>query len=281
MYWVGGDYLYLSKDDSALGPRPSFTWRNIIGVKDIIIQGSRWIFGDGASLNIWESKWIARPISFKTVAELIDVEHRAWQEGRIRELFLSCDVDAILDIPLCSSWPTNKLIWHYNLSGLFSVKSAYHMIMNGKRLTHGGSSKVYVVLWKSLTPMPFSNVPAAQIWEPSCFDQDAWNGVFGEGGNLEVTHTCTWHPPPMGMLKLNFDVRSMRAAGGGWGFVVHNGDGDIVLAGCKQSSRFLGPEIEEAKAYLFGLQYAKEVGLNNLIVEGNCLPLIQKLKDKK
>ena len=49
----------------------------------------------------------------------------------------------------------------------------------------------------------------------------------------KVTHPCTWHPPPMGMLKLNFDAGSMRAAGGGWGFVVRNKEGDIALAGCK------------------------------------------------
>ena len=43
----------------------------------------------------------------------------------------------------------------------------------------------------------------------------------------------------------------------------------------------MGPEIEEANACLFGLQCAKEASLDNLIVEGDCLPLNQKLKDKK
>ncbi|KAJ8424700.1 hypothetical protein Cgig2_018507 [Carnegiea gigantea] len=249
------------------------------------------------------------------------------------------------------------------------------MIINGKRLTHGGSSKGCSKLWRSVWSLEIppriklfawricrgvlpcgGNIAkrltlsdmrcsicgfveesdihallecslAAQIWESSCFDQDyveaagkrleaeafgdfvavlweCWNArnrfIFrSPDQNLavlsdraisfikayreflvkeeiqKVTHPCTWHPPPMGMLKLNVDTGSMRTAGGSWGFVVLNGEGDIVLAGCKQSSRFLGSEIEEAKACLFGLQCAKEADFDNLIIEGDCLPLIQ------
>jgi len=61
----------------------------------------------------------------------------------------------------------------------------------------------------------------------------------------------------------------------------HNGNSDIVLTGCKKSTRFFSRKIEEAKASLFGLQCAKELGLDNLIVKVDCLPLIQKQKYKK
>ena len=52
-YFPNNDIL-----NSNMGPRSSFAWRSIIGVKDIIVQGNRWLVGDGASLNIWESRWI-------------------------------------------------------------------------------------------------------------------------------------------------------------------------------------------------------------------------------
>ena len=48
-------------------------------------------------------------------------------------MFSPLDAEAIPAFPLCKSWPTDKLIWHYNSIGAFSVPSAYHLIMEDTR----------------------------------------------------------------------------------------------------------------------------------------------------
>ena len=73
----------------------------------------------------------------------------------------------------------------------------------------------------------------------------------------------------------------MGEHGWGWGFVVRDSNGDVVMAGVQQGLGFAGPEIEEAKAWIFGLKRATTAGINNLVIEGDCLALIQKLRAKQ
>ena len=65
-----------------------------------------------------------------------------------------------------------------------------------------------------------------------------------------------------------------------WGFVIHNSNGDVILVGVQQGPGFAGPELEEARARVFGLKSAIAAGLKNLVIEGDCAPLIQKVRDK-
>ncbi|KAJ8425867.1 hypothetical protein Cgig2_028212 [Carnegiea gigantea] len=86
--------------------------------------------------------------------------------------------------------------------------------------------------------------------------------------------TASWKPSMAGFLKLNFDGGKV----GGGGSVIRSSDGDIVLAGVEQGGSFGGPEVEEANTYLFGIKCARETGLDNPVIEADCLALIQKLK---
>jgi len=68
--------------------------------------------------------------------------------------------------------------------------------------------------------------------------------------------------------------------GHGWGFVVRNHVGDILLMGVKQGDGFSDPETEEARACLFALRTAVAYGYRRLEVEGDCLNLIGRLQSK-
>ena len=125
--------------DAILGSCPRFTWRSLWGARDLIIGGSRWLLGDGRVLNIWESRWLPRPFSFRpntakpinpsvwNVSDLINARVGYWRESIIKKVFVPCDVDTILSIPLCTSWPRDKLIWHFESNEKFSVRLAYHL----------------------------------------------------------------------------------------------------------------------------------------------------------
>jgi len=43
------------------------------------------------------------------------------------------------------------------------------------------------------------------------------------------------------------------------------------MAGYTNALNFANAEVEEARAYLFGIQAVGEAGYDNLIIEGDCL----------
>ncbi|KAJ8429000.1 hypothetical protein Cgig2_025667 [Carnegiea gigantea] len=78
---------------------------------------------------------------------------REWQrkEEIMWAMFIPCDVDIILDIPLCHSWPEDKLIWHYTSNDEFSIKSTYYVARSFHDPQHASSSAPQDnSLWKTI-----------------------------------------------------------------------------------------------------------------------------------
>jgi len=156
-YYMNGDVF-----TATLGFKPSYTWHSILGVRDIVLKGSRWLVGDRLSIEAWNSRWLPRPSTFKVitprpshlrsarVCDLIDYENACWHESLVRDYVLPIDAEVMLAMPLCASWPRDKLIWHYYPDGFFSVRSAYHMIMRAKLLSVEGSSCPQQNVWKMI-----------------------------------------------------------------------------------------------------------------------------------
>lgn len=55
-----------------------------------------------------------------------------------------------------------------------------------------------------------------------------------------------WSPAPTGIYKVNFDRAKLGEWGHGWGVVIQDGEGDMVVAVVEQGGGFLRLEIEEA-----------------------------------
>lgn len=96
---------------------------------------SRLCHGYFLTLNIYQSRWIPRPTSFKilsnaslplelTVSILIDKEHK-WDENIIRQHFDPEDSRKVLKIPLLRTPKPDHMIWAYDRQGMYSVKSGY------------------------------------------------------------------------------------------------------------------------------------------------------------
>ena len=74
-----------------MGKKPSYIWRSILAAKNIIKEGSRWVVGDGRSIEIWEARWLSSLVSGKamttrmdlglgnSVASLINHENGEWR----------------------------------------------------------------------------------------------------------------------------------------------------------------------------------------------------------
>ena len=50
-----------------IGHHLSYTWKGLWEAKLVIIKGSRWMIGDGNSVDIWSDCWIIRESSFKII----------------------------------------------------------------------------------------------------------------------------------------------------------------------------------------------------------------------
>jgi len=108
--------------DAGFGHRPSLTWRSILGVRDLVKRGARWLIGNGHNISVWSNLWCPGPYSFKLVhtstalnsswkvANLIDYNLGSWKESVVKASFIPCNAKLILSISLCPAWPNDKLM---------------------------------------------------------------------------------------------------------------------------------------------------------------------------
>ena len=71
------------------------------------------------------------------------------------------------------------------------------------------------------------------------------------------TACSEWRPLDTGYLKLNVDAGRMGEWCFGWGFVLRDHLGDIVMAWSCQGMGFQGAELEETRACLFALNHVR------------------------
>jgi hypothetical protein len=88
-----------------------------------------------------------------TVDELINPIDGTWDEDLLRSIFLPIDVQNILQIPLLPG-REDLVAWHFNRSGLFSVRSAYHCEWTSKFETEPTvvDKRIRENLWKHSIP---------------------------------------------------------------------------------------------------------------------------------
>ncbi|KAL6226980.1 hypothetical protein ACLB2K_000939 [Fragaria x ananassa] len=115
----------------------SFTWRSIMAGRRVLEKGMRFQVGNGVDISVWHDRWIPVPYGFKPysepmeglddlkVVDLLDPDERGWQINLLRELFTEHEVELIAKIPLSLGNPNDRLVWHFDKSGRYSVKSGY------------------------------------------------------------------------------------------------------------------------------------------------------------
>jgi hypothetical protein len=94
--------------------------------------------GNGDQIDIWRDTWIPNSPNRKVmtprghcilhkVKELIDPVYGAWDHALIHDIFNPIDVSRILQIPLNVGAFEDFIAWHCTKSGMFSVRSSYHV----------------------------------------------------------------------------------------------------------------------------------------------------------
>lgn len=90
-----------------------------------------------------------------------------------------------------------------------------------------------------------------------------------------------WSPPPFGSYKLNTDAAPFENGRIGFGAVVRDAIGNVMVASCDYVAGNENVEIAEALAARHGLKVAWEAGLRDIMLEVDNAKLFWHLKKKK
>ncbi|CAN1135828.1 Putative ribonuclease H protein At1g65750 [Linum perenne] len=104
-YFPRGDFL-----SAPPGNGPSYVWQSIQRSQTVVHRGSRW-----------------RGLK---VCDIFIPGYLEWDREMIEILFEPRDVLEILSVPLGVGGDRDKLIWHYEVKGNYSVRSAYRVLMD-------------------------------------------------------------------------------------------------------------------------------------------------------
>jgi hypothetical protein len=171
-YYPNGNFMTAKE-----GYQPSYAWKSIISARELVDKGGLWKIGNGRHVRIWEDKWLPDlqilthnnsdlPIPPDAlVLDLIDAESRQWNKELISACFDRSVAQQIYSIPLSFRLPPDKLIWHWEKNGEYSVRSAYHSLCDEKaRMQPGPSNPQRSKLWKEIWRAPVPNKVRNFMW---------------------------------------------------------------------------------------------------------------------
>ncbi|KAL5574087.1 hypothetical protein UlMin_023684 [Ulmus minor] len=147
MHWCTWEKLYSHKVDGGFyfhkssflqvkaNSSSSFIWRSILWGCELYKQGLRCKIGSGQNTYIYHDCWLPRAGIFKIssprvlgnfdkVSSLITASG-SWNSSLIRESFHEDEANAILSMPLPRRTTPDTLLWHYDKSGHYTVRSRY------------------------------------------------------------------------------------------------------------------------------------------------------------
>lgn len=98
----------------------------------------------------------------------MSISTKAWDRDVITDLFNHRDQECIFETPIYNNGSEDKIVWKYESSGMYTVKSAYRLIQRTKGAFNTWErSKVLMQLWKTKTPPRVLNI----VWRAvtGCF----------------------------------------------------------------------------------------------------------------
>ncbi|GLT76793.1 hypothetical protein SLA2020_484310 [Shorea laevis] len=129
----------------------------------LLQEGLMWRVGTGNSIRIWKDKWMPSPVSYMVqsptrvlhpearVCELMEVDSHGWNYPLIHAIFDPEDALKICSLPLSSHGQPDRLIWTGTSTGVFSVRSAYHLGQELLQRDLGECSRASssITIWKT------------------------------------------------------------------------------------------------------------------------------------
>nr|XP_028952588.1 uncharacterized protein LOC103432147 [Malus domestica] len=275
-YYPGKSFTMVGK-----GRNTSWGWKGIFEARKVLLQGLRWRVGHGACINIREDLWFPRPSTFKVkplvnlqatlVSDLIDSGSNSWRVDLISASFHRDDVAPILSIPLSRTGCCDRMVWHHNANGDYSVRSGYGVAINlmengalGRKGRGSASEKpknchAWNLIW-NLKLNSFDLVGADFLTSWEMF----WSRVKGRDNAEEI------------MQEFTFDY----APSHGVGWVCCDFAGLLHEAGGSGSEMCHSAAAGEACAIRIALLACIDYGFDNVVIESDAKVIIQMLRNE-
>lgn len=166
-YFPAGNFF-----DEKLGNNPSFVWRSIWEAKSVVMAGARWNVGSGTSINILGQPWLQEEVNPYITSELqgmncakvsniMSLDQRCWDKEIVADIFNNRDQHCIKKITLTDDTSEDRLYWGKEISGEYSVKSAYKMLqLQGGRWQTADNDSLWRTMWQIKAPPKVLNT----IW---------------------------------------------------------------------------------------------------------------------
>jgi hypothetical protein len=158
--------------DTVFASEASPVWRGIEYGLELLKAGLIWRVGDGRKINIQRDNWIPRkeglkPANFirrsrlRWVNQLMLADGSGWNSDLVNQLFYPFDAEEICNIKLPRAGGRDVLAWHYEKSGVFSVRSAYRLAVSIQNLARapasssaneGDDRSIWDIIWKAKVP---------------------------------------------------------------------------------------------------------------------------------
>ncbi|KAL6142102.1 hypothetical protein ACLB2K_060385 [Fragaria x ananassa] len=229
-------------------------------------MGLRFQVGNGESISVWDDPWISVLYSFRPyslpmesteelrVCDLIDPDTGDWNVWWLNELFMGGEVDNIACISLSNGGGEDKVAWHFDDKGLYSVKNGYHVARMTNQLGNIASTSD-------------SNNALGVIW-------DTRNDVLWNGGSYDLGRM---QRRAKDLLVEMWNTRKSMAARrresykrGGIGVVVWNEHG-VCMAALAQPLEYAHTALQvEAEALQAGILIAIHEGWEMVEIESDC-----------
>ncbi|KAA3468407.1 Ribonuclease H-like superfamily protein [Gossypium australe] len=125
-------------------PKSNFAEARVWAAKGLLDKGMCWRVGKGDKISIWNDLWISGNEAdrvpnqvnneyIKLVSDLIDANNRRWKLELIRNTFARDTAEKILQIPLAELAHEDLQVWRGELTGEFSVRSAYKLLQESSQ----------------------------------------------------------------------------------------------------------------------------------------------------
>uniref|UniRef100_A0A803PH75 Reverse transcriptase n=1 Tax=Cannabis sativa TaxID=3483 RepID=A0A803PH75_CANSA len=142
--------------DAKPGHNLSFSWCSILWGKDLLVSRLIWKICDEEEFRTLADHWLPTnkfkyPIrdldsSQNTLSYFIN-QPSCWNLDRLNTYFDECTVNDILNVPISGIDGKDYLIYGKDSSGLFSVKSAYHLALSGRDVPYTSSFQSSKFFW--------------------------------------------------------------------------------------------------------------------------------------
>ncbi|XP_075664873.1 uncharacterized protein LOC142634467 [Castanea sativa] len=241
------------------------------------------------------------------VSTMIDSESREWNVELLKNSLAPFLVHKILSIPICKTAQEDMLVWPRSRCGSYTVKTGYQLLyeLENSEDASSSNSALTKAFWNRIWKLNLPNKMRLFCWR-ACSEalptlQNLHHRkvidslICSTCGELEETTLhplwdCTaiqstkaslkqplapptsvkWKPSRSDFYKVNYDGAMLKDSGkAGIGVVIRNENGEVMASLAEKITKPDCVEVLEALAARRAILFAIELGLQQVIIEGD------------